>query len=610
MEAVTRQKTSKHNLRLGFKERWRPNSIKILTLHLFHKFGSGKLTKKATPIRLPMIVWDKNKQEIKEDYIEKYKEYLEWINAYKSKRPSILIDLYNSKINHLQAFDKILNIVKDGYILDKFEDFCKVKKRNRNNNLITNEAVRKHKTHIHALQTYFYSIGEIQYQRLMWSHIQLSTHHIDKIETLLEGNTDIKANTKNRYLESLNYASYVNPNTTDTQPFTNKYEEGDDSSLQVQKYLERKELSEGMLKIGNNLQWLEAYLFWLLSFSLRGIDGADICLMDKSWLVDERGKTIDPKDINHYIPNYYRLLNKYNLNSDPNLKDYKNILPERFNATDEKVYIRGYRKKTSSKKVGIRILFNHYPTLIIHKLLKHCISINRPHFLYKGDDPMKLYNFDYFSERGRGYWKNLQGTYTKQLKKMCGDNGKLKNTRHTFTTELSNIYGGNGAERLLSVSLGHRRKKLIEHYVNVPQSKMDILQIEVLKSYDINKVLKLLIRYCSNKKFEYKGKELALINTKGLSPIVNEYQIEALEIPLSYWSWRKEDEYQRLLKKENDRVFDDLDDNGNPIYKKIVYSHELKELIEERDKNIKEKHIKRKHTGYDRKTNKVTTTEY
>ena len=130
MEALTRQKTSKHNLRISFKERWQPKSTKEYTLYLFHKFGSGKLTKKATPITIPMIAWNKSKQEIKQEYQEKYIEYVEWLKSYESQKPSILIDLHKSKINHLQAFDRLLNIVKDGDVLDTFEKFCNIKKRN------------------------------------------------------------------------------------------------------------------------------------------------------------------------------------------------------------------------------------------------------------------------------------------------------------------------------------------------------------------------------------------------------------------------------------------------------------------------------------------------
>ena len=621
METTNRNRTSKHHIRLVFKEKWKPNSIVDKTLYLYHKFGSNDKTLKVTPISIPMIAWDKKKQEIKEDCIKEYPSYVKWINNYKSDRPQILLDLYDNKINHNQAFEKILNIVEDGYILDKFEDFCKIKKKNRKGKPITDKAISKHITHIKALQTYFYECEAFELSRLKWSHIRLSSHHVSKIETLLSKNP-ITNETINRYVESLNYASYVNPNTTDSRPLDFRFDTSDDSSIKGDKNIERKELAEGIIRIGNNLRYVEAYLFWLLSFSLRGVDGADICVMDKSWLVDEKGKGVNPKDIQHYIPNYTKLKNekKKGLKIKDDNKEIQDLLKnleknqksiglkDRFDVTDKKVYIRGYRTKTSNKKVGIKILFNHYPTLIIYRLLKHCIEINKPHLVYRGEDPMKLYNIDYHTPEGYKKWKNLRDRYTKDLKKLSGENAKLKHTRHTFTNELSNVYGGNGAEKLLSVSLGHRSKKLIEHYVKVPQSKMDILHLEVLKSYDINKILRNLIKYCSLKTYHFEGKERPLFKTEGIYPIVNSTELEALEIPLSTWSWRKEDEYQRLVKKENDRVFDSIDDNGNFIYINKDYSIELQELIKERELSIKEKRIKRPSINYNRETGQTETT--
>ena len=113
-------------------------------------------------------------------------------------------------------------------------------------------------------------------------------------------------------------------------------------------------------------------------------------------------------------------------------------------------------------------------------------------------------------------------------------------------------------------------------------------------------MLKLLVKYCSKKTYENRGLEKPLISTEGIRPLVNKYELEALEMPLSYWSWRKEEEYQRLMKKENDVVIDDFDDEGNPIRKKVVYSKELQDLINERSEQIESKKIKRESVGYKR----------
>lgn len=91
MEAVTRAKRSKHNIKLIFKERWQPSSTTPRRLFLYHKFGSGSRTIRNTPISIPMIAWNKKKQEIKQEYHKKYMDYVQWLNEYEAKRPSIIL---------------------------------------------------------------------------------------------------------------------------------------------------------------------------------------------------------------------------------------------------------------------------------------------------------------------------------------------------------------------------------------------------------------------------------------------------------------------------------------------------------------------------------------
>ena len=596
MEKVSRQKSSKHNLYLGFKYRWQPHSIEPRPLRFIYNYSNTNTKRKVTPISIPMLVWDKKKQQIKDEYQKDYKEYVKLINEYKTEIPQILLDLTDNKISYVDAFNKLLNIVEDGYILDKFQDFCKLRKKSRN-------AINKQTDYINAVQSFFNEIAEIEYSRLKWSHLT-QDKHIRRIETLIREKLCVKNETKNSYLGALNYACKVNPNTNQI-PFQDKFKLSDE--IQEDKHLLRESLEGGISKIGNNLQWLEAYLFWLLSFSLRGLDGADICLMEDGWLVDEKGKKVKSSNVKHYLPNYNELVNRQGLHNIKAPKKILDMLPK-FDASNKKVYIRGYRTKPSEYKIGIKILFNHYPTLIIHRLLKHCISINRPHLLFKGDDTTKLYNIDYHTDKGKAQWKVLLNTYTKQCQKMFGDNGNIKNTRHTFTTELGQIMGEQRSQ-LLSTSLGHRSQRVLGRYIKQDQTKLDIYHLEVVKSYDINKVVKLLIEWCSKQMIEISGRKLQMIRTEGVSPIVSNYEREALEIPLTYWSPIKEYEYQRLMKKEDRQSLISFDDKGKEIYEKAEFTKELKALIEQRNEMIKSSRIKRKVTGYDRKSNKVTTKE-
>jgi len=591
MEKVRRNKSSKHNLYLGFKYRWQPRSIEPRPLVFKYSYNNANTRYKVTPIRIPMIAWNKNKQQIKNEYQKEYKEYVTLINQYKSQFHSLKLQLTDNKLGYADAFNKLLNIVEDGYILDKFATFCKMDKR-------SNSAIEKQTSRINALHSFFNDIGEIEYNRLKWSHVT-QDKHIRKIETLINDKHTAKNETKNAYLDALNYAVKVNPNLSIEKTFTDKFEVSEE--VEEDKYLERSALDTGIIKIGNNLQWLEAYLFWLLSFSLRGLDGADICLMSDSWLCDEKGRKVKSEDVKHYLPNYNELVNRSGLHTIK-LKDKRieDMLPK-FKKTNKKVYIKGYRVKSD---VGIKILFNHYPTLIIHRLLKTCIGFNRPHLLNKGEDRLKLYNIDYHTDKGKRVWKNLLNTYTKQCQKMFGKNGKMKHVRHTFTNELGQILGRQ-QDKMLSVSLGHRTKRTSDHYVKQDQTKLDIFHMEVIKSYEINRILKLIIQKCSKTDFEYKGRQIKMIRTEGVMPIVDKYEIEALDIPLTYWSPMKEYEYQRLMKKENNSKLIGFNEDGEAIYQQPEFSKELQDLIKERKQQISQKKIKRHTLNYSSKTGVV-----
>ena len=125
MEKVRRNKSSKHNLYLGFKYRWQPRSIEPRPLVFKYSYNNANTRYKVTPIRIPMIAWDKNKQQVKDDYQKEYKEYVTLINQYKSQFQSLKLQLTDNKLGYTDAFNKLLNIVEDGYILDKFATFCK-----------------------------------------------------------------------------------------------------------------------------------------------------------------------------------------------------------------------------------------------------------------------------------------------------------------------------------------------------------------------------------------------------------------------------------------------------------------------------------------------------
>ena len=90
--------------------------------------------------------------------------------------------------------------------------------------------------------------------------------------------------------------------------------------------------------------------------------------------------------------------------------------------------------------------------------------------------------------------------------------------------------------------------------------------------------------------------------------MVNPFELEALSIPLSYWSPEKEYEYQRLIKAQDVKEVIGFDEDDKEIFKDAVYSPRLKELIKERNLSISEKKIKRTSINYNRETGQTETT--
>ncbi len=117
MEKVRRNKSSKNNLYLGFKYRLQPRSIEPRPLVFKYSYNNANTRYKDTPTRIPMIAWDKNKQQIKDDYQKKYKEYVTLINQYKSQfhslKPGYLSANFDLNLEDTIELKSVNKIIKD-----------------------------------------------------------------------------------------------------------------------------------------------------------------------------------------------------------------------------------------------------------------------------------------------------------------------------------------------------------------------------------------------------------------------------------------------------------------------------------------------------------------
>jgi len=547
-----RQKT--HKLRLAYNTKF-IRSDKPEPIYLFHQYGSGKKTKAKIPFELPMNHWDNKQKRIKDQYLKQYKEEQKWINNFYTQRSELQMALHNNEVTVQECFKILLNIATTGKVLDTFY-------QNGIDYGLEKSAVNKYESNIRTVINHCIKQNYIQYSELDYEHLQ---NHSDKenIKKVIMS-LQVKNATKNDYFEALNNAVKYHPQIK-LLPFVDKLPE----EVSEQKSpVPRRVLQLATTKIKDNYQWLEAYLYFLLAFSLRGINGSDICMLNENWLEDEEGER--PDKILHYMPSY---------------KALKGGSIE-FN---KKVYICGRRNKSKQR---IKILFNQFPTLVLHRLLKRCVQQNRPHLAYNGKDRVRIYNIDYSTIKGQKEWHNLRDTYSKQFYKIANGH-TIGKTRHTFTSFLKKM---NVEPRVLSISLGHtQRTNTRDFYVSaVSQANMDIYHIEVLQRCDINRLIMLLHKQYGEKNLEVYNDLKTGVAYGGRSwmPLIKE-EIESLELPLSIWDFNKEIKLQAMWEDETDNIDIELDDNNEVIIQEVdetKLSKELQDLIKEKKSLLGDKY--------------------
>ena len=553
MGRTTYKTTKNHIFSLGFVVGFKPNSKKETRLYIFHRYGTEKHKPMASPLRFPMNIWDNKQKRIKNSKVVEYSEEQKWINDFYTKKKDLQIALHNNQTTIEQCFKKLLNISTSGNVLENFD------RLSTNANIPLSNRI-KTKSRIKTIINHLIRANYPLYAELDYKHLQ---NHKDKenIKQVIL-NLKVKNATKNDYFEVLNKCAEINDDIIVT-PFPDTLTQDDDGKQKLP--IPRKKIQKAIGKIQDNYQWLEAYLYFLFAFSLRGLNGTDICALNEDWLEDE--DELKPSKILHYMPSYKRL------------KGGKTDF-------NKKIYLVGRRSKSGKP---IKILFNQFPTLVIHRILKLVIQRNRPHLAYKGKDRIRLYNINYATAKGKKEFNNLRDTYSKQIKAMTGFS--VNHCRHTFTKYLKRM---NVDDRVLSVSLGHtQRKDARDFYVSpVSQFKMDIYHIKVLEDLNINYILEMLDKGYGKRTIEKdiwgvdeKGEKIIIHQVNGIWFPLLDIERETLDLPLAIWDYKKEVRLQELYEDELDNIDVEFDDNMNPIETEAdeeSFSDELKALIKEK----------------------------
>ena len=434
----TRGRKSNHNLVFSPKL----NSAGEFIIYVRHNFGSGKISHRKTDLKIPAKAWDKKKKEVKSR--KEFAAYRTRFNLLAKRRNEILDQLNQNLITVESALNAIplYNQPESIVLLNWFEDDYLENKRNLSNDYtkkiysiiseIDKALIENKKQHlVPAKLDYFKNpdyLAEIANSLFKAKTKNTATDYLKKLNTVLKG-------WDRSYFQSLPFQEYYQTEATN-----------------LKRPVTINELIAAIPKI-NSYKRLEAYLFWLYSFCLRGLDGQDVTL------VSDKLK-VEPTALNDYI------FEQEN-NDDP-------------------IHIEIKRKKTSART--FTVLVNAYPTLSILKLLKQVLEITRPNEVNQ-DDELKLFKWDVVSNKRK--WDLYSDFIQGRLKKLIGQS--FKSTRHTIASTAERV----GADlNLQSALIGNISSSgSIKHYSSLDEKKLDLIHLDIIGRFQVIRIYLTLVKH-------------------------------------------------------------------------------------------------------------------
>ena len=519
------------------------------------KYRGPSATQKSIGLQILPSHWDQQKHWIKDKYLGNHKNLLAKLKEYRDKMDDALVDLQSGIISRDTAFERILSKPYDKITLNEFisDNWDTISDSQRSKYLIFSRAIKTN------LSNANYSNPELPISLLS------NVDECKKISVIIK-----KTSKGNEYFDMLDRVSREAPlpikNVFKNEGLKNKgVKRRRKQKKQVEFFDEWKFKIEGFNKINTLLQ-LQSYLWFLYSFCLQGMDGADIVSLRESDFINYQGRK---KTINHFHPEGNSIQSK----GDFSQKEY--------------VVLR--RQKGEGV---VAALYNVFPILFIRDWLHYLIGVTHPHYQYKGDDRIRIFSFDTLDSDGKpdpkvmfGPWKQMRDDYRKSQKKLFG--AHTKKARHAFTAICYNDLGMSKID--IQMMLGHDvGKEAIAAYLptNPEMVTRDIQQMQVLEKFGVIELL--WDMYDRFSKEEYLGDPM-IKTTPDM--FVGLRLLEGGKGKLLSWSPEKEREYQRQLNKvitgSSETYFDEILGKKQKRLKPVDqkdWPQELKELHLERDK--------------------------
>lgn len=448
-------KTKSHNFWINFNGT--PKDNNPTSLRLFYKYGDEKKAVKILPIKVRPSDWDRAKKQIRPTKELDNKEAVQYLRDLQSKLIDIKLQMFKGSISLATAWDLIFDKNPEGLIETFIQSDLKLPEGQRTKFLNYLKGLSKHLPS--------------KYRELYYVHIQ-DEASINEIASILKGSS-LKNSTVSDYMGMLDYVSRAARLKVQSPFAGNKLKPIDDESDKLPRTVQ--DLIQGMQGISTKKDFY-AINFWLYSFCLRGLGGADICNLNESLV----------KGADYSLPYY---------------PDYA-IDSEYFSSLSNKSYVYLRRGKKRNQK-PLSILVNAFPAYLLHQSLKLLIQEEYPEVAYVGKDRLRLFNFitkdsDYNDVlEGKRKWSILRDTVSKKCSRLIG--AGLHNTRHTFTAS-GNSYArlNDNEQREL---LGQRTKGALKHYQSEAQIKTDLNHLHILDDFQIVVLTKVLFELGSQKGF-------------------------------------------------------------------------------------------------------------
>lgn len=398
-----------------------------------------------TYLQIPPFHWDKEKQVVKPRFRKEHETLIKEINHLMdrfSKYPRMILegDIHpDNVINDILKRDTVIE--KDLTVWDYID----------NNRTNFGNSFDKHLGRVSgvekALRLYKRDFGELKVSKLnQFSNIEKITQALRK--------HNIADTTRSGYMQTLDRVTEL-AELTNKRPFKKNKLFPKNPESAVQHRTELKPLFDGIKNI-TTYKDIEAYLWFLYSYCLQGLDAVDIANIDESAIHGFKDGDI--------ITHFYEF-GDFIGTAVPDINDSTKEVVEYRNQLLQKRHIKGAitRGKTKSK---IYCLVNLFPTLFIRDWLHHIVKITRPDIAYKGNDRLRIFNFKTYDSKGNpieGSHKILKGymtTPTKKMKKLFG--GKMRAARTTFTQLGKAKLGLDGTQ--MKFQLNHKRKGALHTY--------------------------------------------------------------------------------------------------------------------------------------------------